>query len=77
MDFDIRTEFLIAPFITHFQAYESKMELSRSHSYRKNDPAPLEPKHCRPVRLQSGDDRFEPHDLVERLVEIRFSVLFE
>jgi hypothetical protein len=29
------------------------------------------------VRLPSGDDRFEPHDLVERLVEIRFSVLFE
>jgi len=52
-------------------------ELSRAHPYRKNDPAPLEPKHGTPVRLLLGDDRFGPHDLAEPLVEIRFGVLFE
>ena len=77
MDFDNRTEFFNAPFITPFKADPPAIELSRAHPSCKNDPAHLEPRHRTPVRVLLGDDRFEPHDLVEPLVPIRFGVFFE
>jgi hypothetical protein len=69
LDFDNGTEFLNAHFISHFKAQEPKIELSRSHPYRKNDNAHIEQKSYTHVRLLLGDDRFEHYELVEPLNE--------
>lgn len=70
LDFDNGTEFLNAHFISHFKAHEPKIELSRSRPYRKNDNAHIEQKNYTHVRLLLGDDRFEHHELVEKLNEV-------